>query len=367
MGLLRRVTRLGHSSSLVSCRLVAYNSDVKFRSGSDGDRFRHVRRGQLAELERQFARHRGVMPRSLPYTDVLIRQPVEGLLHEEGVSKPNTVGEWLVFEFMPGSRSFPVTRSVELVTAIRAAIFRYAEDPIPEEISGHLPDGRPTTAPHLAFLPLPNVGFEHSDGRLLGVGISLPDAIGLPARRALYRAVGRWEAAAEGAPLKLTFGAEGIVRLRRQRGPATLVSLRRSVWSKPASKRWISATPIALPRHPGRLGGGTAAARAKSWKAAEQSVAMACAHVGLPEPTSVVASLGPFIKGVPAANRFPAFSQNGSAGQHLRRQLVHASVAFEHPVEGPFILGAGRFMGLGLMRPVSRPDPARSGMSGRND
>ena len=34
------------------------------------------------------------------------------------------------------------------------------------------------------------------------------------------------------------------------------------------------------------------------------------------------------------------------------RFLTHAIIRFSQPVEGPVILGAGRFVGLGLCRPI---------------
>lgn len=360
--LLRRVTRLGHPASLVSCRLIGNASGATFERdeiGEGGHDMRAVRRGQLAELERQFSRHRGLKPRALPYVNVQYRAVTESAQQPERECKPNTAGHWIVFEFMPGSRSFPAARAVELATAMRAAVFHHVEDPIPEEISGHLPDGKPTTVPHVAFLPLPYVGFEHADGRLLGLAISVPDAVNAPARRAVYRAIGNWERADRPDALTLTLGAQGVVRLCRQRGPATLISLRPEAWSR-ASCRWVSATPIALPRHPGRLGGGTAPARAKAWAAAESSVTLACNHVGLPEPIAVEVSQAPLIKGARPTRRFPEFSQNGRAGRPVRRQLLHASVTFEHPVAGPLILGAGRFLGLGLMRPAPVHEPAEA-------
>ena len=364
--LLRRVTRLGHPASLVSCRLIENASGATFEKGEIGEgghNMRAVRRGQLAELERRFSRHRGGKPRTLPYANVQYRAVTESAQQPERECKPNTAGHWIVFEFMPGSRSFPATRAVELATAMRAAVFHHVEDPIPEEISGHLPDGRPTAVPHVAFLPLPYVGFEHADGRLLGLAVSVPHAVSDHARRAVYRAIGNWERAAEQVghdDLKLTLGAQGVVRLCRQRGPATLISLRPDSWNR-ASCRWVSATPIALPRHPGQLGGGTAAARARAWVAAESSVTLACDHVGLPEPIAVDVSQSPLIEGSRPTRRFPAFSQNGRAGQPVRRQLLHASVTFEHPVSGPLILGAGRFLGLGLMRPAPMREPSETG------
>ena len=367
--LLGRVTRLGHPASLVSCRLAANSSEVTFEVGDGGTSMRAVRRGQLAELERRYARHQGFKPRSLPFTEVRYRRVEESVRPPAREVRPNTAGDWLVFEFAAGSRTFPATRAVELATVMRAAVFHHADDPVPEELSGHMADGRPTAAPHVAFLPIPYVGFEHSDGRLLGMAVSVPDAVSEDARRALYRAIGNWEGAAREAKddaLKLALGAQGVVRLSRLRGPSTLVSLRPGVWSR-ASCRWVSATPIALPRHPGRLAGGTVAARAKAWASTEVSVALACDHVGLPEPMSVEVSLSPFLVGSRPAGRFPAFVQNGRAGRPVRRQLVHASVTFEHPVAGPLMLGAGRFLGLGLMRPAPTSESSGAGTDGADD
>ena len=354
--LLQRVTRLGHSSSLVSCRVVQDPPKATHEIGTRGESMRIVRQGQLRELERQFSRHQGLRPRSLPHTDIryctVDETPRANTLHQ-----PSTAGDWIIFEFTHRSRAVPATRAVELATAMRAAVFHYAADPIPEELSGHLPQGPPTTAPHVAFVPLPYVGFPRADGRLLGIAVSVPKSVGDAARRVLYRAISTWENNA-GPTLKLTLGARGILEMSRLRGPAPLASLRPAVWRRP-SRRWASATPLALPKHPGRLSGGSAAARAKAWSVAEATAAAACLQVGLPEPSAVEVSLAAFLVGGRAARQFAPFSQNGRDGRPVRRQLVHASVTFEEPVAGPLMLGSGRFLGLGLMRPT--PVPASEG------
>ena len=357
--LLSRVTRLGHPSSLVSCRVVSVFPAATLKAGEGNINMRSVRRGQLSELERRYSRHRGQRPRALPFTDTRYRAEVSAERPPEGtLEQANTHGEWMVFEFAHDSRAMPSTRAVEVATAMRAAVFHYADDPIPEELSGHRQDGRPVAAPHVAFLPLPYVGFEHADGRLLGVAISVPDGVSDAGRRALYRAVGKWEQSQE--PLRVTLGIGGIVRMRRQRSLTTLVSLRPSGWCR-ASCRWVSSTPVALPRHPGRLVGGTAVARAKAWTLAESAVAAACSHVGLSNPLSVQVSLSPYLAGARPATRFPPFSQQVPGGKMVRRQLVHASLVFERPVAGPVMLGTGRFFGLGLMRPVPQAQqPDRS-------
>ena len=354
--LLSRVTRLGHSSSLVSCRVAQESAVVTYTPGGGTESLRVVSHGQLAELERQYTRHQGVKPRSLPYTDIRYSTST-GTVEPEPVLRPNTAGEWIVFEFAQNSRSFPSTRVVDLATAMRGAILNYAEEPIPEELSGHRPDGKPTYGSHVAFLPLPYVGSEYADGRLLGIALSVPRSLGDNVRRAVFRAIGRWEQTVSEQPclLRLTLGSQGVVHMTRLRGLAELVALRPRVWGRP-SLRWVSATPIALPRHPGTLSGGSVAARTKAWELAERVVTTACAHVGLPEPLTVEVALNPLIVGAKSAKRFPAFSQNGREGKSVRRQLVHASLTFKHTVEGPLMLGAGRFLGLGLMRPVPESD-----------
>ena len=350
--LLQRVTRLGHSSSLVSCRVTPKPPEANYRPSEAGDSIRAVGRGQLAELERRYARHRGVNPRSLPYTDVRYSTVVDAAQPVAPLA-PNTTGEWIVLEFAANSRFFPSTRAVDLATAMRGAILRYTEEPVPAEISGHRNDGTPISGPHVAFLPLPYVGSEYADGRIQGMAVSVPKSMGDAARRSLFRAIGVWERAVprHSYPLKLTLGREGVAHMSRLHDHADIVSLRPSVWQR-SSRWWVSATPIALPKHPGRLAGGTAAAQAKAWELAEATVAAACAHVGLPEPLDVEVALRPYIVGARPARHFPAFSQKGRDGKPVRRQLVHASLTFERPVAGPLMLGAGRFMGLGLMRPM---------------
>lgn len=362
-GLLGRVTRLGHSSSLVSCRLAPDPPDPTCEPGPMGEALRSVRRGQLAALEREHKRHQAVKPRSLPFTAVRYR-PVETDAAED-VLRPNTAGHLIVFEFLRSSRRFPATRAVQIAATLRDAIFHHAENPIPEGLSGHAEDGSPVPLPHVGFLPLPYVGWDHADGRIMGAAVSVPDSLDEPSRRAVLRAVGTWESEANAAnqDLRLTMGRSGDVDMKRLTGfEPTLETLRTKTWGR-SSRRWVSATPVALPTNPGRLSTGTAAARAKAWAKAEQAVADSCRHVGLPEPTAVTVSHDPFIRGVRPASHFPAFRQRGHDGQPVARRLVHVSVAFDQPVAGPLVLGAGRYFGLGLMRPV-RDDDADLNSSG---
>ena len=356
--LLDRVTRLGHSSSLVSCQVVGGPIAANYLPDDAGESMRVVRRGQLAALAQLYKMHQGIRPRSLPHESVRYK------IHEENndaapVQSSTMSGEWVVFEFAPSSRMLPSTRTAEVARVMRHAIMCHTTDPIPEGISGHRPGGKPTTKPHIAFLPLPYIGHRHSDGRLLGVALSFPQLLDDSSRRAALRAIGHWEEK-NGGELELQLRS-GKIRMSRLQLLSALQSLLRGSWNGP-SRRWITATPVALPRHPGRLGGADAATRSKAWMDAESAVADACTHVGLPRPYEVSLSLGPFLAGAYHAARFPPFIQTGRDGKKIRRQLVHALVTFEHPVTGPLVLGAGRFMGLGLMRPTDIRTPQEEGI-----
>ncbi len=353
-GLLERVTRLGHSSSLVSCRLEGKPPPATHVLGAGGLVLRCTGRNQLAILERQYERHEAVKPRSLPFSAARYREAVADPEVERALH-PDTAGEWIVFEFLPGSRRAPVTRTVDVATTLRKAVFAHATEPIPEGLSGHRSDGTPTDQPHVAFLALPYTGSEFADGRIMGAAMCLPKSLDEASLEASLRAVGMWEK--QQSPLRLTFGYDGVMEMVRNPGPWELVTLRPSYWAKP-SHHWASATPVALPTNPGPLGRGSPAARAKAWARAEEAVVASCHHVGLPEPVHVAVSLDPFIQAARRAHDFPAFRQRGRNGESVARRLVHVSVKFAEPVRGPLMLGAGRFLGLGLMRPMREAVPS---------
>lgn len=113
-------------------------------------------------------------------------------------------------------------------------------------------------------------------------------------------------------------------------------TLRPGTWSR-ESLRWATVTPILLDRFPKKKG-----------PTVEDLIRLACAWVGLPEPGWV--EHGPFsnLEGVPPVPEFKLIRKKGEQA----RWGVHAEVEFREPVRGPILLGAGRFFGMGLMKPV---------------
>ena len=350
-GLLCRVTRLGHSASLVSCRLRDEEPTATHMPGAGTMMLRWVRPGQLAALEREHQRHQAIRPRSLPFRAVPYRKAASEKAETSDPVRPSTAGDLIVFELEPQHRHLPTTRAAELARVLRESVLSHVPDPLPEGVSGHLPDGTPTGAPHIGFLALPNVGHEHADGRIMGLAVVLPPELDALARDATLRGIGSWERRCGDRPLQLTMGRGGVVEMRRRQPPFALLSLRERVWTRP-TRWWTSATPLALPTHPGNLRRGTPAARTRAWARAEAAVARSCEHVGLPRPAEVQVSLVSQLVGVRPATDFPEFRQGRGAKGGVVRRLIHATVGFAEPVRGPLVLGSGRFLGLGLMRPL---------------
>lgn len=361
--ILNRVTRLGHSSSLVSCRVSADPPVTNYILSKFGESIRAIRSGQVRALVNQHSRHQGFRRRSLPYESAQYVRKDDNDAQRSPYLAPNTSGDWVVLKLEPDSRFWPSTQTTRIATKLRTIILDHMEDPIPEEVSGIDPDGTPTTRSHVAFIPLPYAGFPHADGRILGIAISVPRSLKDESRRAVYRAIGNWEKShamdkTSGDDMAIKPGLKlGDLYVSRQVGPEPLISLRQGTWSR-KSRRWISVTPISLPRHPGSLGRGSASARAAAWKEAESAIMLSCEHVGLPRPLKVVASNDPFTPGSYPATRYPPFMQKSRKGDPIRRKLIHASITFEEMVSGPMMIGTGRFVGLGLMHPM--PDDGGS-------
>ncbi len=358
-GLLARVTRLGHSSSLVTCRLVDEVPEATHQPGEGTLPLRWIQRGQLRALQTEHQRHEGIRPRGLPFRGVSYRESNSSKGDVETVLQPSTVGDWVVFELQPKYRRSPITRTVEFTQVLRRTLLSYAPEPIPEGLSGHLPDSKPTTAPHVSFLALPNVGHEHADGRIMGLAVSLPYGLDPLARNATLRSISHWEQyygtdlGERERELQLKMGERGSLKLQRKQPPFPLVTLNPGLWFR-KSRWWASVTPVALPTHPGQLRRGSPNARARAWARAEEAVAKCCEYVGLPHPHDVRISFSPFVVGTRRASDFPMFRQ-GRGKNVTARRLMHVAVEFPELVSGPLVLGSGRFLGLGLMRSVVEP------------
>lgn len=343
-----RVTRLGHSSSLVRCNLVERDIAPTLLPSDDGEiTLRVIGAGQLKRLESAFDHHRAVESRVLPARPQRYRCASEvaaSSVHTESVFS----SDWVIFECVGGSR--PVSsRSTDLARALRGALLeQHGGTGLPETLSGHA-ESAPAERPHVAFVPLPFVGHEHADGAIMGCALVLPRQLPKSDRETLFRLIARWEKerADERGNLTLAAGSLPPFTLRRVDVSAKR-SLSPDLWCR-ASMRFITATPIALDRNPGNLRSNLDGTAHKAAVEAQRSISDACLRVVGVRPASVEVSLAPLLPGAQHVREYLPWP--GRPGRTARMR-VHADIRFAQPVRGPLLLGAGRYFGLGLCLPV---------------
>jgi len=203
-------------------------------------------------------------------------------------------------------------------------------------VSGHSGDGEPLEEPHLTFLPLGFVGHPHADGRLSGAALALPTTVAGELRAEVLRAVG--------SVTELRLGRLGRWQLRplvTARPPAVLQS---ATWTAhpDGAIRWSTITPIAYDQHP------KAKDKAAYLEEVAGMIAKGCGRIGLPRPREVIVTPVSAHLGVPPAHAFARLHRkDGSERRHS-----HAILVFDEAVRGPILLGAGRYRGYGLCRPL---------------
>jgi CRISPR-associated protein Csb2 len=377
-GLLGRVARIGHSSTLVACRCADAGPAATLVPGRKrtGTRLRVPRTGLVDRLERAYASHHGEEPRTLP----------AGMseYHRPGASRPGPripllAGDWYVLGISRRSRPPSAARALAITRAARNALLARCDQPAPEVLSGHQRSAEasgptpPLDRPHLAVAPLLNAGSPYSDGAVFGVALILPAECSGEDKALVESAIRSWSAAgfelllparSDGQPVRLLLEDLGIDRVNGEQGwlDSTIAARRRTTmrdyWCRPA-RRWLTVTPIALDRFPGNLRSREPATRERAEEEAAASIARACVFAGLadlPEQVRVTIRLDAPLVGIPAS---PAGRRRGGVRQYpgyqtgtgTPRACVHAEIEFTEMVEGPVLVGAGRYLGYGLCLP----------------
>lgn len=341
---------VGHSSSLTRCRFIQADKSALTSEAVTPQRW--VYPGRLDELIRNFGSGRRPQIGSSVKPDAAVQE----------TSAMGAFGDsWLLFEHVGGD--MPDIRATALVAkTLRNAILSgyqrtgHGRD-VPEVLSGHSDDGHPTTKPHVAVVPLAFSGFPYADGHIMGFAL-IP-----PRRNSILEDDDFRRVLRSLAPMDENRGRR-ILTLAPRSGdpdapgfrvdlspsyapPVGKQSLDPSLYLRPA-RVFGTATPIVLDRHLKRQGD------ARAQEAAAQ-IARACRNIGLPDPSSIAVNNFSTLEGAPSA--YPSRSEPSwmrwRLPQSLKsRQLVHAEIVFPEQVAGPVLLGAGRFVGLGICRPL---------------
>jgi CRISPR-associated protein Csb2 len=177
------------------------------------------------------------------------------------------------------------------------------------------------------------------------MAVAIPD-LPEPERRAIVRGVLVGMRSVDGDPgsgggqrtLRLSVPRIGEVDLAYQPGLVRPWGIRPERWRR-GSDHWVSVTPVVLDRFP-RKGD------------IEQEIARSCTRAGLPEPREIVVSTEPLVAG--GVRMRPQDLPQQARGKLFR----HVDLRFDLKVAGPVLLGAGRYLGVGLMAPLAPPTVA---------
>ena len=389
--LARKVTRIGHSSSLAlvwvseseKLSSTAYEPNAKTSKNRQGVQLRIPTPGFLAELDQCF--NAGEIEAFFDLSEVIATRKGQTKDQAKAAFVERFGREWTRSAIAPvrlrpstgqtahysrvGDVEKRIVASVfdselliltkqegpilglESTAALTAALRGYllqGGEGKSEWFTGHSAPGVPSTGGHMALLPLAYVGAEHSDGHIMGLALAFPHDIPAVERAACLR--GRmFDPSGEDLEPELKLGNLGTWTLRREERSLPPLALRSMTWCEPSSV-WASVTPVVLDRHP-KHDQRTERMRWRDEVAA--TIAQSCERQGLPKPELIDMDKTSWHRGAPRARPGPDGMPwlPGKEGTAPRQQ-VHVLIQFPCEVQGPLLLGAGRFRGYGLCKPL---------------
>ncbi|HVT95377.1 MAG TPA: type I-U CRISPR-associated protein Csb2 [Bryobacteraceae bacterium] len=334
--ILSRTSSLGHSASLVEAEIVdtveTADREVWQPGAGSGTRMRIPYRGRLGELVTSYARFE-------KSPDKVFRPSAgETTLYERAKAAAGRPVEGVFGSMIVLRRDFgppaSLRSALSLTAALRGAMMKHSPQPPPEFLSGHSPastENAPVRSerPHVALIPLANVGARHSDGSVLGVAALMPRSFSREEQRLC------WQIFGEVQQLDMPWGAWGVSLADAEERRRTL---RPERWSG-TSKLWSTVTPFVFDRYPKDPFG----------PEAEQIVREAFVRVGFPAPAELDLHYNPWhIGGFKASAYPPAPARPGKP----RRYHCHVRAVFSDSIRGPVVAGAGRYYGYGLFLPL---------------
>ena len=259
----------------------------------------------------------------------------------------------LVFDLRKDTDTFApwsLSAAAALVETVRdesAGRLRDAVPALADSIERYL-IGRGATdadkAMRVRITPIPSVGHPHADMAIRRVAVYVPQSCLLKADDLAWAF----------AQISWADGDGVVERELRRAGDDRMVDR-----FEQQGKRWRSVTPLALPMARRRRIEPTRRMderKAGHERAAEEALAAAAVrqallHAGIHAPAGGVrVQREPFDR---RGERAEAFAPGT---RFPKEALWHVEMTFAEPVAGPLVLGDGRYLGLGLMRPS---DPAR--------
>jgi CRISPR-associated protein Csb2 len=215
-------------------------------------------------------------------------------------SHTNFDSDLLILTQVDGPR-LPLASTLAVTQVLRRAIMAHMGSNIPDWVSGHKPNNEPLRNGNqqMAYIPLPFVGSEYADGHLLGTALVFPRSVPRPERG---RVLGTFllERSGQPRPITLTLGALGVWTLIKRDWTEARQALQPETWTAHphGATTWASVTPVVLDRYP----------KSDPFKDREAwqdevagIIATSCERLGLPAPVEVAVGTTSWHRGSPRA------------------------------------------------------------------
>lgn len=254
--------------------------------------------------------------------------------------------------------AWPLARSSALVSRLRDGAVERLRTALPRQsadverfLVGRKADGRDEgpTSERVRIVPLPSIGDHHADRGIRRVLVEVPPNCPLRADDVHWAFSGL-------EPVDVETGEALGVAITPAADESMLNHY--GVGEEARHRLWRTVTPAALPEaaRRRRVDPATKIAGAKGGSERLQEhgrvaaeVLQAVRHAGVRQRVEAIrVQREPFEA---RGERTEAFAQ----GTRFAKQLLqHVEIAFAEPMAGPLVIGDGRFLGLGVMRPVRR-------------
>lgn len=337
----------------LDAKLVEYNGIVRRPSGGGSLRLASPHAGSLDSLERRYRARRF---RTEGGQRIFVR-PTKPSYRQISYESPPVHH---VFELRSRADSgrriaWPLEGASPLVVAAREAARGRLGSAMPKklhEVERHLvgrkPDGG-NAAPadsRVRIIALPSIGMHYADHAIRRLLVELPPACPLRGEDV------RW--AFSGAELfdPDTGELHGVLL-----SPSADDAMLRHYGVRAGARVFRSVTPLVLPEagRRRRIEPTRKVAEAKRGlervveiAGARSAVVRALRHAGVRAPVESIRLQREPFEG--SGSRVEPFAEGT---RFDNKRLWHVEIAFSAPVEGPLVLGDGRFLGLGLMAPAS--------------
>lgn len=243
-----------------------------------------------------------------------------------------------------GRTAWPFEKISLLVTAARDAACERLKSALPDKTEtieryfiGRKPDGSNAVSPEdrIRIIALPSIGMQYADRAIRRLFVEVPAACPIRSDDV------RWAFSG----VRITAPNAGEILL----APAEENAMLRHYGFERTARVYRSVTPVALPEKYARLcSRKTGAEFSLVLDHAKSGVIQALRHANIgARVESIRLQREPFDARGKMAAEF-------SEGTRFREErLWHVEITFDEPVEGPLLLGDGRFLGLGLMAPAN--------------